>query len=126
MLEARTLPVVAPGRLVLLRHGRTVWSESGQHTGRTDIPLTDTGRPQAESAGERLRSAFPNGFDPGCMFASPLRRARQTAALAGYGNYRILPEIAEWDYGRAEGAHASRSARPAVSPGTYGGMVRVR
>lgn len=37
------------------------------------------------------------------MFASPLRRARQTAALAGYGDYRILPEIAEWDYGRAEG-----------------------
>ena len=95
--------VVAPGRLVLLRHGQTVWSESGQHTGRTDIPLTDTGRLQAESAGERLRSAFPNGFDPGCMFASPLRRARQTAALAGYGDYRILPEIAEWDYGRAEG-----------------------
>lgn len=95
--------VVAPGRLVLLRHGQTVWSESGQHTGRTDIPLTDTGRLQAESAGERLRSAFPNGFDPGCMFASPLRRARQTAAIAGYGDYRILPEIAEWDYGRAEG-----------------------
>ena len=103
--------VVAPGRLVLLRHGQTVWSESGQHTGRTDIPLTDTGRLQAESAGERLRSAFPNGFDPGCMFASPLRRARQTP-----NGITVAPR----------GAHASRSARPAVSPGTYGGMVRVR
>lgn len=61
----------APGRLVLLRHGQTVWSESGQHTGRTNIPLTDTGCEQARSAGERLREAFPNGFDQGCMFASP-------------------------------------------------------
>jgi broad specificity phosphatase PhoE len=95
--------VAAPGRLVLLRHGQTVWSESGQHTGRTDIPLTETGRLQAEEAGERLRAAFPNGFDAGCMFASPLRRARQTATLAGYGDHKILPEIAEWDYGRAEG-----------------------
>ena len=46
---------IAPGRLVLLRHGQTVWSESGQHTGRTNIPLTDTGCEQARAAGERLR-----------------------------------------------------------------------
>lgn len=93
----------APGRLVLLRHGQTVWSESGQHTGRTNIPLTDTGCEQARAAGERLREAFPNGFDQGCMFASPLRRAQQTAQLAGYGDFKVLDEIAEWDYGRAEG-----------------------
>ena len=94
---------IAPGRLVLLRHGQTVWSESGQHTGRTNIPLTDTGCEQARAAGERLREAFPNGFDQGCMFASPLRRAQQTAQLAGYGDFKVLDEIAEWDYGRAEG-----------------------
>ena len=47
--------------------------------------------------------AFPNGFDQGCMFASPLRRAQQTAQLAGYGDFKVLDEIAEWDYGRAEG-----------------------
>ena len=70
---------IAPGRLVLLRHGQTVWSESGQHTGRTNIPLTDTGCEQARAAGE------------------------QTAQLAGYGDFKVLDEIAEWDYGRAEG-----------------------
>lgn len=91
------------GRLVLLRHGQTVWSESGQYTGRTDIPLTEVGERQAIDAGVRLREAFPDGFAPGCVFASPLRRARQTAALAGYGAHKILDGIAEWDYGRAEG-----------------------
>lgn len=94
---------IVPGRLVLLRHGQTVWSESGQHTGRTNIPLTDTGYEQARAAGERLREAFPKGFDPDCIFASPLRRAQQTAQLAGYGDFKVLDEIAEWDYGRAEG-----------------------
>ncbi|WP_317368953.1 histidine phosphatase family protein [Bifidobacterium pullorum] len=92
-----------PGRLVLLRHGQTAWSVSGQHTGRTDIPLTPTGEHQAIEAGVRLRESFPDGFAEGCVFASPLRRARQTAALAGYGTHNVLPYIAEWDYGRAEG-----------------------
>lgn len=88
---------------MLLRHGQTVWSESGQYTGRTDIPLTEAGEKQAIEAGLRLRETFPDGFAPGCVFASPLRRARQTAALAGYGAHMILDGIAEWDYGRAEG-----------------------
>ena len=98
-LGGNAASAITPGRLVLLRHGQTVWSESGQHTGRTNIPLTDIGCDQARAAGERLREAFPQGFAQGCMFASPLRRAQQTAQLAGY----VLPEIAEWDYGRAEG-----------------------
>ena len=51
----------------------------------------------------RLRESFPDGFAQGCVFSSPLRRARQTAALAGYGTHNVLPYIAEWDYGRAEG-----------------------
>lgn len=92
-----------PGRLVLLRHGQTAWSVSGQHTGRTDIPLTATGERQAIDAGIRLRESFPQGFSDDCVFASPLRRARQTAALAGYGTHHTMPSIAEWDYGRAEG-----------------------
>ena len=101
-LGGNAASAIIPGRLVLLRHGQTVWSESGQHTGRTNIPLTDIGCDQARAAGERLREAFPQGFAQGCMFASPLRRAQQTAQLAGYGDFDVLPEIAEWDYGRAE------------------------
>ncbi|WP_165775901.1 histidine phosphatase family protein [Bifidobacterium scaligerum] len=91
------------GFLVLLRHGQTVWSESGQHTGRTNIPLTAVGEQQARDAGVRLREAFPGGFEEGCVFASPLRRAQQTARLAGFAEPQTLDGIAEWDYGRAEG-----------------------
>ena len=91
------------GFLVLLRHGQTFWSESGQHTGRTNIPLTEVGRQQAMDAGARLREAFPEGFDPECVFSSPLKRACQTAELAGFAQHGILDGIAEWDYGRAEG-----------------------
>ncbi|MFY1714585.1 histidine phosphatase family protein [Bifidobacterium breve] len=91
------------GFLVLLRHGQTFWSESGQHTGRTNIPLTEVGKQQAMDAGARLREAFPEGFDPECVFSSPLKRACQTAELAGFAQHGILDGIAEWDYGRAEG-----------------------
>ncbi|MSS13445.1 histidine phosphatase family protein [Bifidobacterium tsurumiense] len=93
----------ASGRLVVLRHGQTVWSESGQHTGRTNIPLTEVGRQQARDAGERLRAAFPKGFEESCIFSSPLLRARQTAELAGFSGNQTLDSIMEWDYGRAEG-----------------------
>lgn len=98
-----TAAAVPMGRLVLLRHGQTAWSVSGQHTGRTDIPLTDEGERQAEAAGSRLRDAFPAGFAPDHVFVSPLRRAQQTADLAGHADHRTLPQLAEWDYGRAEG-----------------------
>ncbi|MFP1703025.1 histidine phosphatase family protein [Gardnerella vaginalis] len=91
------------GRLVLLRHGQTIWSESGQHTGRTDIPLTQIGCSQAVYAGERIRQAFPKGFDADCQFVSPLVRARQTAQLAGFTHCTPLEYAAEWDYGCAEG-----------------------
>ena len=91
------------GFLVLLRHGQTVWSESGQHTGRTDIPLTAVGEQQAADAGRRLREAFPEGFSQSCVFSSPLKRACQTAELAGFADHGVLDGIAEWDYGRAEG-----------------------
>ena len=91
------------GRLVLLRHGQTVWSVSGQHTGRTDIPLTIQGEQQAAKAAQRLQAEFPTGFDAEHIFVSPLKRAQQTARLAGFEDFQTLPDIAEWDYGRAEG-----------------------
>ncbi|MEE1295408.1 MAG: histidine phosphatase family protein [Bifidobacterium sp.] len=91
------------GDLVLLRHGQTLWSESGQYTGRTNIPLTDEGRAQAVAAGERLRAAFPGGFAPGDVVTSDLRRAMLTAKLAGFDDIVETPDLEEWDYGRAEG-----------------------
>lgn len=91
------------GRLVLLRHGQTAWSVSGQHTGRTDLPLTEVGIEQAKEAGVRLREEFPQGFGADCVFVSPLRRAQQTAQNAGYSTYTVCDDIAEWDYGAAEG-----------------------
>lgn len=99
----QTSTPAAYGRLVLLRHGQTVWSETAQYTGRTDIPLTEDGRAQAVSAGQRLREAFPEGFAPENIFVSYLQRARDTAHLAGFDTQNIVEEIAEWDYGRAEG-----------------------
>lgn len=106
----------APGYIVLLRHGQTVWSESGQHTGRTDIPLTAEGERQARDAGVRLHTVFPEGFGPGCVFSSPLKRARMTAELTGYGEPRTLEGIAEWDYGRAEGRTRQQVAQMAGFP----------
>ena len=102
-LGGNAASAITPGRLVLLRHGQTVWSESGQHTGRTNIPLTAVGEQQAADAGRRLREAFPEGFSQGCVFSSPLKRACQTAELAGFADHGVLDGIAEWDYGRAEG-----------------------
>lgn len=91
------------GSVVLLRHGQTAWSLSGQHTGKTDIPLTQEGRIQALEAGERLRQAFPAGFKPEFVYASPMGRAQETARLAGFDQPIIWDDLAEWDYGRAEG-----------------------
>jgi probable phosphoglycerate mutase len=90
------------GHLVLLRHGETVWSVSGQHTGRTDLPLTGVGERQAVEAGARIRKAYPDGFGA-YVFSSPLGRAKQTAQCAGFDDARICAGLAEWDYGRAEG-----------------------
>ena len=89
----------APEELVLVRHGRTEWSESGRHTGSTDVPLDDTGRAQARDLGSRLRG---QSFD--LVLASPLGRARETCRLAGFaGGEQVLEDLREWDYGRYEG-----------------------
>jgi len=91
------------GCLVLLRHGQTAWSVSGQHTGRTDLPLTEVGVEQAKEAGARLQRVFTKGFDEDCVLVSPLRRAQQTAQFAGFASYTICDSALEWDYGAAEG-----------------------
>ncbi|OBG63863.1 MULTISPECIES: acid phosphatase [unclassified Mycobacterium] len=87
-------------RLVLLRHGQTEWSKSGQHTSRTDLELTDTGRVQAELAGRVLREL--NLTDP-LVVSSPRIRALTTAKLAGLAVDEVSPLLAEWDYGAYEG-----------------------
>jgi probable phosphoglycerate mutase len=84
-------------RMVLLRHGATEWSLSGQHTGRTDIPLLNLGREQAKAAGAHLAA-----WTFGQVLTSPLRRAAETCALAGFEG-ELEPDLMEWDYGRYEG-----------------------
>lgn len=87
-------------RLVLLRHGETEWSKSGQHTSRTDLELTDTGRVQAELAGRVLREL--NLAEP-LVISSPRIRALTTAKLAGLAVDEVSSLLAEWDYGSYEG-----------------------
>ena len=85
--------------VVLVRHGETEWSRDGRHTGRTDVPLTELGRDEAEAAGDRL-----GGRCFALVLSSPLGRARETAALAGYrAQVQLRDDLLEWDYGEAEG-----------------------
>ncbi len=86
-------------RLYLVRHGETEWSLSGQHTGRSDIPLTAHGEDQARALAPGLRDiAF------GHVLTSPRQRARRTCELAGLGSGSVVePDLAEWDYGDYEG-----------------------
>ncbi len=89
-----TLPIV-----YLARHGETAWSLSGQHTGRTDLPLTDRGERNARRLGERLK-----GLSFARVFTSPLQRAAQTCKLAGFGAVaEVDHDLVEWDYGEYEG-----------------------
>lgn len=85
-------------QLVLLRHGETEWSASGQHTGRTDIPLTVAGEEQARFAGAALAD-----YEFAAVYTSPLARARRTAELAGYPDAVVDEDLAEWDYGPVDG-----------------------
>lgn len=84
--------------VVLVRHGETEWSKAGQHTGRTDIALTELGRRQAD----QLSTVLPQQF--ATVLTSPLIRARETAVRAGFDDQAINePNLMEWDYGAVEG-----------------------
>ena len=87
-----------PGSLVLLRHGETQWSKSGQHTGRTDIPLTARG----ERLGARTAELL-TGRVFSLVLTSPLQRASRTAQLAGLTGAETDDNLMEWDYGGYEG-----------------------
>jgi probable phosphoglycerate mutase len=90
-------------RLFLARHGDTAWTDSHQHTGRTDLPLNAHGEEHARQLRERLQQ-----FSFAHVFTSPLQRASKTCELAGYGQAaRIDPDLVEWDYGRFEGARTA-------------------
>jgi broad specificity phosphatase PhoE len=94
----------------LARHGETAWTLSGQHTGLTDLPLTERGERTARRLGERLKGlAFAK------VFTSPLQRAHRTCQLAGFGAVaEIDPDLVEWDYGQYEGRRGAeiRAERP--------------
>jgi probable phosphoglycerate mutase len=99
--------------VVLVRHGETLWTRSGQHTGRTDIPLTEEGRREAELVGQALR-----GRTFALVLTSPRQRAAETCRLAGLGDAAVVrDDLAEWDYGAYEGRRTVdiREERPGWS-----------
>jgi broad specificity phosphatase PhoE len=87
----------------LARHGQTTWSLTGQHTGRTDLPLTERGEHNARRLGERLRDlSFVK------VYTSPLLRAARTCELAGFKAVAEVDQnLLEWDYGDYEGLRTS-------------------
>jgi broad specificity phosphatase PhoE len=87
-------------RLLLIRHGETEWSLSGQHTSRTELELTERGREQAQAVGATLAQlALDNPY----VISSPRKRALVTAELAGLSVDEVSPLVSEWDYGDYEG-----------------------
>lgn len=88
------LPVI-----YLARHGETAWSLTGQHTGRTDLPLTERGERNARRLGQRL-----TGLAFAKVLTSPLQRATRTCELAGFGaGAEVDRSLVEWNYGDYEG-----------------------
>jgi broad specificity phosphatase PhoE len=117
-----------PQNVVLIRHGATEWSKSGQHTGKTDLPLLEEGETEARGLNSKL-SAFLSGSRPGVVLSSPLKRALQTCALAGFGDeVQLDDDLMEWDYGLYEGLttaeiQADRSGWELFRDGCPGGEV---
>ncbi|HKE56830.1 MAG TPA: histidine phosphatase family protein [Pyrinomonadaceae bacterium] len=108
--------------IYLARHGETAWSLTGQHTGRTDLPLTESGERNALRLRDRL-----SGLRFAKVFTSPLQRARRTCELAGFGSVaEIVQDLVEWDYGDYEGRrsveiHAERPDWQLFRDGCPGG-----
>jgi broad specificity phosphatase PhoE len=93
------VPVVERHEIVVVRHGETEWSLSGRHTSGTDLPLTEQGRERARGLAQVLA-----GWKFSLVLCSPLRRARETCELAGFGEVaEICEDLHEWDYGEYEG-----------------------
>ncbi|MFI1927165.1 histidine phosphatase family protein [Streptomyces sp. NPDC020377] len=97
------------GELIVIRHGQTEWSLSGQHAGRTDVALTEAGEAAASALAPRLANRRLVA-----VFSSPLSRAMRTAELAGLTGAKPDPDLLEWDYGGYEGLTVEqiREARP--------------
>ena len=108
--------------LYIARHGETAWSLSGQHTGLTDLPLTERGQSNARRLGNQLR-----GRSFAHVFTSPLQRARRTCELAGFGaQAEVDRDLLEWNYGEYEGLrtaeiHAKRPGWELFRDGCPGG-----
>lgn len=84
---------------MLIRHGETEWTKDGRHTGRSDIPLTEHGRKEAEHLARRL-----HGWRFALVLTSPLVRALETCRLAGFSaGAQVDKDLAEWDYGAYDG-----------------------
>src|SRR3989475_9022586 len=121
-LMSQPLPAV-----YLARHGETAWAISGQHTGLTDIPLTERGERNARRLGERLQ-----GLTFARVLTSPLQRARRTCELAGFGSVaEVDPDLVEWNYGDYKGRrsveiHAERPDWQLFRDGCPGGESRNR
>ena len=95
----------------LARHGETAWSLSGQHTGLTDLPLTENGERNARQLGKRLSEIQFNK-----VFSSPLQRARKTCELAGFGGVAETDRnLVEWNYGDYEGRRSAEIS--SINPG---------
>ena len=110
--------------IYLARHGETAWTISGQHTGLTDLPLTDQGERNARNLRERLR-----GLTFTRVLSSPLQRAIRTCELAGFAEaYEIDRDLLEWNYGQYEGRltreiHAERPQWKLFQDGCPGGEM---
>jgi probable phosphoglycerate mutase len=97
-------------QIYLARHGETAWTVSGQHTGLSDIPLTERGERNARRLADRLK-----GLSFARVFTSPLQRARRTCELAGFGGVaEVDPDLVEWNYGEYDGLTTAeiRKRRP--------------
>ena len=121
------LPVI-----YLARHGETAWSLTGQHTGLTDLPLTERGEQNARALRARLA-----GMNFGKVFTSPLQRASRTCELAGFGGEaEVDRDLLEWNYGKYEGleplyteynvGHFARAFRATVGETPYAYVIRRR
>jgi broad specificity phosphatase PhoE len=96
--RASSQPTSGRFNIVVVRHGETEWSAALKHTSRTDVPLAPAGRRRAHELAPEL-----SGRDFDLVLCSPLRRARETAELAGFPEPTIDPDLREWDYGEYEG-----------------------